>query len=31
MRDTIKYQLSLLDEEYAGKDIPIFEVNKKYE
>ena len=31
MRDTIKYQLSLLDEEYAGKDIPIFEVNKKFE
>lgn len=31
MRDTIKYQLSLLDEEYAGKNIPIFEVNKKYE
>ena len=31
MRDTIKYQLSLLDEEYAGKDIPIFEINKKFE
>lgn len=31
MRDTIKYQLSLLDEEYAGKDIPVFEVNKSYE
>lgn len=26
MRDTIKYQLGVLDEEYRGKDIPIFSV-----
>ncbi|HQA59097.1 MAG TPA: BREX system Lon protease-like protein BrxL [Acetivibrio sp.] len=26
MRDTIKYQLGLLDEEYRGKDIPTFSV-----
>lgn len=26
MRDTIKYQLELLDNEYAGKDLPIFDV-----
>ena len=26
MRDTIRYQLGLLDEEYAGKDLPVFGV-----
>jgi ATP-dependent Lon protease len=26
MRDTIKYQLGLLDEEYAGKDLPSFKI-----
>lgn len=26
MRDTIKYQLGLLDEEYAGKEMPVFDV-----
>ena len=26
MRDTIKYQLGLLDVEYAGKDLPVFTV-----
>lgn len=26
MRDTIKYQLGLLDIEYAGKDLPVFTV-----
>ncbi|TAL39058.1 MAG: BREX system Lon protease-like protein BrxL [Spirochaetes bacterium] len=26
MRDTIKYQLGVLDEEYRGKDIPVFSV-----
>jgi len=26
MRDTIKYQLGILDVEYRGKDIPIFSV-----
>jgi len=26
MRDTIKYQLGVLDEEYRGKDIPVFGV-----
>lgn len=26
MRDTIKYQLGLLDSEYAGKDIPTFSI-----
>lgn len=31
MRDTIKYQLGLLDEEYVGKDIPTFAVTDKYE
>lgn len=24
MRDTVKYQLGLLDEEYSGKDLPVF-------
>lgn len=31
MRDTIKYQLGILDEEYRGKDIPLFTVSSKYE
>lgn len=31
MRDTIKYQLGILDEEYRGKDIPNFTVNSEYE
>ena len=31
MRDTIKYQLGILDEEYRGKDIPVFTVSSKYE
>lgn len=26
MRDTIKYQLGILDEEYRGKDMPVFSV-----
>lgn len=26
MRDTIKYQLGLLDSEYAGKDLPAFKI-----
>jgi ATP-dependent Lon protease len=26
MRDTIKYQLGILDEEYRGKDMPTFSV-----
>lgn len=26
MRDTIKYQLGLLDAEYSGKDLPLFSV-----
>lgn len=26
MRETIKYQLGLLDEEYAGKDLPVFRI-----
>ena len=26
MRDTIKYQLGLLDSEYAGKDLPTFKI-----
>jgi len=26
MRDTIKYQLGILDEEYKGKDLPLFKV-----
>lgn len=28
MRDTIKYQLGLLDSEYAGKDLPVFDVRE---
>lgn len=28
MRDTIKYQLGLLDNEYAGKDLPVFTVRE---
>ena len=28
MRDTIKYQLGLLDVEYAGKDLPPFSVRE---
>ena len=28
MRDTIKYQLGLLDIEYAGKDLPVFTVRE---
>ena len=28
MRDTIKYQLGLLDVEYAGKDLPVFTVRE---
>lgn len=28
MRDTIKYQLGLLDSEYAGKDLPTFDVRE---
>ncbi len=31
MRDTIKIQLGLLDEEYRGKDLPVFSVNDEYE
>lgn len=31
MRDTIKYQLGILDEEYKGKDIPSFTISSKYE
>lgn len=31
MRDTIKYQLGILDEEYRGKDIPIFFVCGDYD
>ena len=31
MRDTIKYQLGILDEEYRGKDIPVFTITEKYE
>lgn len=30
MRDTIRYQLGLLDVEYAGKDLPAFKINKEY-
>ena len=26
MRDTIKYQLGLLDVEYSGKDLPSFKI-----
>lgn len=29
MRDTIRYQLGLLDSEYAGNDIPPFTLSKK--
>ena len=28
MRDTIRYQLGLLDVEYAGKDLPAFTIRK---
>lgn len=28
MRDTIKYQLGLLDVEYAGKDLPVFTIRE---
>ena len=28
MRDTIKYQLGLLDSEIAGKDLPVFDVKE---
>lgn len=31
MRDTIKYQLGVLDEEYRGKDIPVFCVKSDYD
>lgn len=31
MRDTIKYQLGILDEEYRGKDIPGFTISEKFE
>ena len=31
MRDTIKYQLGILDVEFQGKDIPNFTVSTKYE
>lgn len=31
MRDTIRYQLGLLDVEYAGKDLPAFKINKSLE
>lgn len=31
MRDTIKYQLGVLDEEYRGKDIPVFSVRSDWE
>ena len=31
MRDTIKYQLGLLDDEYKGKDIPVFTVCRDYD
>lgn len=31
MRDVIKYQLGILDEEYRGKDIPNFTVNRDFE
>ena len=31
MRDTIKYQLGILDVEYQGKDIPNFTINTEYE
>ena len=28
MRDTIKYQLGLLDVEYRGKDLPAFSIRE---
>ena len=31
MRDTIKYQLGILDVEYQGKDIPSFTISKEFE
>lgn len=31
MRDTIKYQLGVLDEEYRGKSIPVFSVRSSYD
>jgi ATP-dependent Lon protease len=31
MRDTIKYQLGILDVEYRGKDIPVFSINPEYD
>ncbi|NLZ28284.1 MAG: ATP-dependent protease, partial [Firmicutes bacterium] len=31
MRDTIKYQLGILDVEYRGKDIPAFSVRSESE
>jgi len=31
MRDTIKYQLGILDSEYSGKDIPSFSISTQYE
>lgn len=31
MRDTIKYQLGILDEEYRGKDIPVFSIKTDYQ
>ena len=31
MRDTIRYQLGLLDAEYAGKDLPAFQLSKAME
>ena len=31
MRDTIKYQLGILDKEYRGKEMPVFKVTEKYE
>lgn len=30
MRDTIKYQLGILDKEYSGKDIPNLQIVRKY-
>jgi len=31
MRDTIRYQLGVLDEEYRGKSMPVFKVNTAYD
>jgi ATP-dependent Lon protease len=31
MRDTIKYQLGVLDVEYRGKDIPVFSIKTEHE